>query len=215
VNADSPRVLLADEQPSVRSRVKGILESDGIEVCAEAADAESAVEAALRERPDACIVGLRMQGDPLAAISRISEALPGTAVIVLTVSQSRDNLVDAVRAGATGYLLQEMNAERIPAAVRGVLSGEAAVPRTLVARLLKEVRTYGEGRTLAGENGPVQLTPREWEILNLLGERLSTAEIAERLFLSQVTVRRHVSSVLDKLGVPDREAAVELLDEQS
>ncbi len=156
-----------------------------------------------------------MGGDPLAAISRITEELPDTAVIVLTDSQSRDNLVDAVRAGATGYLLQEMNAERIPAAVRGVLSGEAAVPRTLVARLLKEVRTYGDGRSLLGERGTVQLTPREWEVLHLLAERRSTAEIAARLHLSQVTVRRHISSIVEKLGVSDRDAAVELLDEQS
>jgi DNA-binding NarL/FixJ family response regulator len=199
----------------VRDRVKRILESDGFVVCAETDDAESTVESALRERPDVCIVGLTMRGNPLAAISKITERLPQTSVIVLAVSQSRENLVDAVRAGATGYLLQEMNAKRIPAAVRGVLSGEAAIPRTLVARLMKEVRTLGQGRSLVGENGSVDLTPREWEILNLLAERLSTAEIAQRLHLSQVTVRRHVSSILDKLGVPDRASAIELLDEQS
>jgi DNA-binding NarL/FixJ family response regulator len=96
-----------------------------------------------------------------------------------------------------------------------VMSGEAAVPRTLVARLLREVRTLGEGRSLVGEKGAVQLTPREWEVLNMLGARHSTAEIADSLFLSQVTVRRHISAILDKLGVPDRETAVELLDEQS
>lgn len=213
--SDSPTVLLADEQPSVRDRVKRILESDGFEVCAETADAASTVEAARRERPDICIVGLRMEGDALAAISRITEELPQTSVIVLTVSRSRESLVDAVRAGATGYLMQEMNPERIPAAVRGVLSGEAAIPRTLVARLMKEVRTLGEGRLLVGERGPVQLTPREWEVLNMLGSRHSTAEIAERLFVSQVTVRRHISSIVEKLGVSDRDAAVELLDEQS
>jgi DNA-binding NarL/FixJ family response regulator len=215
VSSESPRVLLADEQPSVRDRVKRILESDGFVVCAETDDAESTVDSALRERPDVCIVGLTMGGDPLAAISKITKRLPQTSVIVLAVSQSRENLVDAVRAGASGYLLQEMNAERIPAAVRGVLSGEAAVPRTLVARLMKEVRTLGQGRSLVGESGSVDLTPREWEVLNLLAERLSTAEIAQRLRLSQVTVRRHVSSILDKLGVPDRDSAIELLDEQS
>jgi DNA-binding NarL/FixJ family response regulator len=215
VSAKAPTVLLADEQPSVRGRVKRILEYDGFVICGETSDAGEAVETALRERPDVCIIGLRISGDPLIAISRITEELPGTAVIVLTVSQSRENLVDAVRAGATGYLLQEMNAERIPAAVRGVLSGEAAVPRTLVARLLTEVRTFGEGRSLLGENGQVELTRREWEVLNLLGARLSTAEIAKRLLLSQVTVRRHISSIVQKLGVPDRGAAVELLDQQS
>lgn len=215
MSAKAATVLLADEQPSVRDRVKRILESDGFVICGETTDAEETVETARREHPDVCIIGLRISGDPLTAISRITEELPGTAVIVLTVSQSRENLVDAVRAGATGYLLQEMNAERIPAAVRGVLSGEAAVPRTLVARLLTEVRTLGEGRSLVGENGQVELTQREWEVLNLLAARLSTAEIAERLVLSQVTVRRHISSIVEKLGVPDRGAAVELLDEQS
>lgn len=195
--------------------MKGILESDGIVVCAEAVDADSTVETALRERPDVCIVGLTMSGDPMAAISLIIEQLPQVAVIVLTVSQSRESLVEAVRAGARGYLLQDMNAERIPAAVRGVLSGEAAVPRTLVARLLAEVRTLGEGRTLVGEAGQVELTPREWQVLNLLAARLSTEEIAQRLVVSQVTVRRHISSIVAKLGVPDRDGAIELLDEQS
>jgi DNA-binding NarL/FixJ family response regulator len=215
VTAKTPTVLLADEEPTVRANVKRILESDGFVVCAETGDADATVETALRERPDVCIIGLRMPGEAVGAIRRITGELPRTAVIVLTVSRSRQNLVDAVRAGARGYLLKEMNPERIPAAVRGVLGGEAAVPRTLVARLLKEVQTLGEGRALVGESGAVELTPREWEVLNLLAARLSTAEIAQRLLLSQVTVRRHVSAIVSKLGVPDRQAAVELLDEQS
>jgi DNA-binding NarL/FixJ family response regulator len=215
VTTHIPRVLLADEEPAVRANVKRILEADGFAVCAETGDADATVEAALRERPDVCIIGLRMRGDPVAAISTITQKQPSMAVVVLTVSRSRRHLVDAVRAGARGYLLKEMNPERIPAAVRGVLAGEAAVPRTLVARLLKEVQSLGEGRGLVGENGAVELTPREWEVLNLLADRLSTAEIAERMVVSQVTVRRHISEIVTKLGVPDREAAVEVLDEQS
>jgi DNA-binding NarL/FixJ family response regulator len=213
---DPVRVLLADEQPAVRESVRRVLEREGgFAVCAEADDAASALEAALRERPDVCIIGLRMSGEPLRTITRITDDLPGTAVVVLTVSRSHDDLLEAVRAGAAGYLLKEMNPERIPHAVRGVLDGEAAVPRTLVTRLLKEMQVQREGRTLRGANGTVELTLREWEVLNLLADRLSTAEIAAQLFISPVTVRRHVSRVLAKLGVTTREAAVDLLDEQA
>lgn len=215
MKSDRYTVLLADEHPTVRSSVKRVLESDGFVVCAEAGYADATVEAAVSERPDVCIMGLRMKGDPIAAITRIAEELPQTAVIVLTVSRSREDLIEAIQAGARGYLLKDMNLERIPAAVLGVLSGEAAVPRALVTHLLKEVQTLREGRTIAGEEGLVELTPREWEVLNLLADRYSTGEIAERLFVSPVTVRRHISGILGKLGTTDREAAVELLDEQS
>jgi DNA-binding NarL/FixJ family response regulator len=210
------RVLLVDEQPAVRESVRRVLELDsGFEVCAEAGDAASALRAARRERPDVCIIGLRMKGEPLKAIGQITDELPETAVIVLTVSRSSSDLIEAVRAGARGYLLKEMNPERIPHAVRGVLDGEAAVPRDLMARLLKEMQAQRDGHVLRGSKGTVELTPREWEVLNLLGDRLSTAQIATQLFISPVTVRRHVSRILTRLGVTTREAAADLLDEQA
>jgi DNA-binding NarL/FixJ family response regulator len=210
------RVLLAEEYPAVRESVRRVLEQDGgFAICAEADHAAAALETALRERPDVCIIGLRMDGEPMKTIARIADDLPDTAVIVLTVSRSHDDLLEAVRAGASGYLLKEMNPERIPQAVKGVLAGEAAVPRSLVARLMKEIQAQREGRILSGSNGAVELTPREWEVLGLLADRLSTGKIAAQLYISPVTVRRHISQIMGKLGVPTREAAAELLDDQA
>lgn len=210
--SDLPRVLIADAQPTVRTRVARIMEADGFSVCAEANDAADALEAARRERPDICVLGLQMEGSSLEAIARISQEMPDTPVVVLTVSTKLEDLIAAVRAGASGYLLKEMNPERIPDAARGVLDGEAAIPRTLVRGLLRELQLQREGRLLKGPNGSVELTPREWQILNLMGDRLSTAEIAAQLFVSPITVRRHISKLIAKLGVSTREGAVELLD---
>jgi DNA-binding NarL/FixJ family response regulator len=133
-------------------------------------------------------------------------------VIVLTASRATESMIAAIRAGASGYLLKEMNPGRIPAAVRGVLKGEAAMPRTLVVRLIREIQHKG-GPMIKGKGGLVECTPRQWEVLNLMSDHLSTAEIAERLLISPVTVRRHISALLDKLGVEDRAAALELLRE--
>lgn len=208
------KVLLAEAQPAVREGLARILERDGFEICAAAADAP-AIEMARRERPDVAIVSLNIPGDPLRAIAAITELLPRTPVLALTGSRSCDSLVDAVRAGAAGYLLMDMDRQRIPNAVRGVLAGEAAVPRVLVGRLLSEIREIGQARTVRGPAGQVELTRREWEVLNLCAEGLSSGDIASRLGISQVTVRRHVSRACAKLGVGDREAAVELLGETS
>lgn len=211
--SDPTRVLIADEQPAVRTSVARIMEEAGFAVCAEASDAAGALDAARRERPGVCIIGLRMQGSPLRTIARITDEMPDTAIVVLTVSKALEDLIAAVRAGASGYLLKEMNPERIPDAVRGVLDGEAAIPRTLVRHLLRELQMQREGRIVRGPKGPTELTPREWQVLNLMADRLTTAEIAEQLFVSPVTVRRHISEALGKLGVPTREAAVDLLDD--
>jgi DNA-binding NarL/FixJ family response regulator len=209
---DLPRVVLAEEHPTLRAAVRNVLEADGFIVCGEAENAEEGLRVVLRERPDICLVGLRPAGS-LPMIARITDEQngTGTVVIVLTASRSTESMIAAIRAGATGYLLKEMNPKRIPAAVRGVLKGEAAMPRTLVVRLIREIQRLGRGPMLDGKSGLVELTSRQWEVLNLMSDQLSTAEIAERLLVSPVTVRRHVSAIVDKLGVADRESAVELL----
>lgn len=211
MGGDAPRVILVEEHPTLRAAVRKILEADGFSVPFEASTAQEGLEAVLRERPDACLVGLQMTGS-LQMIAGITDPRGGcdTAVIVLTASRSTESMVDAIRAGAVGYLLKEMNPERIPAAIRGVLAGEAAMPRTLVVRLIKEIQRLGRGPMLTGNNGLVELTSRQWEILGLMADRLTTAEIAQRLQLSPVTVRRHTSVLLEKLGVADKDAAVAL-----
>jgi DNA-binding NarL/FixJ family response regulator len=135
---------------------------------------------------------------------------------MLTVSTDAGDLFDALRAGASGYLLKDADPTRLPHALRGVLDGEAALPRTLTARLIEEFRERGRRRRLRlGRRRTVELTPREWDVLELLNERRTTAEMADRLTISPVTVRRHVSEILHKLRVPDRAAALRLLEQRS
>lgn len=211
MSAERPRVVLVDEHPTLRTSLRRVLEADGFEVCAEAGTPEEGLHAVWETEPDVCLVGSR-RDDSLTMIAGITGAGgDGTVVIVLTGSRSTESMIEAIRAGASGYLLKEMNPERIPAAVRGVLNGEAAMPRTLVARLIREIQRLGRGPMLPATNGLVELTPRQWEVLGMMAERLSTGEIAERLALSPVTVRRHISTLQRRLGVEDRQAAVELL----
>lgn len=212
MSPESPRVVLAEGHPPLRRAVKNVLEAGGFVVCAVASTPEEGLRTVLRERPDVCLVGFRMDEATLRMIASIADGDgEGAVVIVLTESRATESMIDAIRAGAEGYLLKEMNPERIPAAVRGVLGGEAAMPRVLVARLIREIQRMGRGPMLDGGGGLVELTPRQWEVINLLADRLSTAEIAERLMVSPVTVRRHISGILDKLDVPDRDAAAELM----
>lgn len=213
-----PRVLLADDHAPTRAGVRMALEQDGIEVCAEAATAEEAVEAALRERPDVCLLDVHMPGGGTSAAAMITFRLPRTMVLMLTVSSSDEDLFESLRRGAVGYLLKDMDPSRLPVAVRAALRGEGTLPRGLVARLIEQFRDRPEARRLASQpRDRPDLTGREREVLELLCEGASTAEIATRLFLSQVTVRRHISGILNKLGAPSREDAVRmaLADEAS
>jgi DNA-binding NarL/FixJ family response regulator len=205
------KVLVADDHPATRAGVRSALEGRGFAVCAEAADAAGAVEGALRTRPRVCLLDIHMPGNGIAAAAEISAALPDTAVVMLTVSRDDDDLFAALRAGAVGYLLKDTDPDRLPNALQGVLNGEAALPRSLVARVLDEFRAREQRRRRHGH--VLDLTRREWDVLELLGEGLSTAQIAERLFISRVTVRTHVAAALRKLRVPDRKAAIELLRE--
>jgi DNA-binding NarL/FixJ family response regulator len=207
------RVLIADDHPPTRAGVRDALERDDFVVCAEAADAGSAIDAARRERPDVCLLDIHMPGDGIHAAETIARELPDTAVVMLTVSRTDSDLFNALRVGASGYLLKDIDPARLPLALRGVLEGEAALPRRLVALLIEEFRERKRRRRipLVGRRG-VELTDREWEVLELMQQGLSTDEIARRLFISAVTVRTHISAVLRKLHVPTREAALELLD---
>lgn len=209
-------VLIADDHPATRAGIRASLEVNGFEVCGEVGDAKAAVELALKERPDICLLDVHMPGNGIAAASRISSALEDTAIVMLTVSRSDQDLFDSLRAGASGYLLKETEPERLPLALRGVLAGEAAIPRSLAARLIEEFRERGRRRKLPliGRRG-IELTSREWEVLDLMRQGCTTEQMAGRLFVSPVTIRTHISSILKKLHVADREAAINLLEESA
>jgi DNA-binding NarL/FixJ family response regulator len=183
-------------------------------VCAEAGDAEQAIQAALRESPDLCLLDVRMPaGGGIRAAAEISERLPSTAIVMLTVSLEESDLFDSLRAGADGYLLKDTDPDRLPFALQGVLDGEAALPRTLAARVIEEFRSRdGRRRLLLERRHGAKLTVREWEVLEGLRLGHSTKEVAEDLRVSPITVRRHVSEIVRKLRVRDRAAAVRLID---
>jgi DNA-binding NarL/FixJ family response regulator len=188
------------------------LEDGPFEIVAEVTDTEAARDAAQRERPAVCLLDVDVPGDAIAMIAAISRILPRAGIVALAEERDEVTMLDAVRAGAVGYLLKDMDPGRLRHALYGVTQGEAAIPRTLMTRLITEFRLREHGRRLpVGTGEDAQLTAREWDVLSLLAEGASTREMAERLGIADVTVRRHVSTMLAKLQVADREAAVALL----
>jgi DNA-binding NarL/FixJ family response regulator len=207
----SPRVLIADDHPPTRAGVRLALERAGFTICGEAWTAEDAIDQAVREKPDVCLLDIHMPGGGILAASAIADRVPRTAIVMLTVSQEDEDLFDALKAGAAGYLLKTTDPARLPHALEGVLRGEAALPRSLVMRVVAEFRRRPQRRHLTGRGDLQNLTVREWEVLELLAEGYTTAEIAKKLFISRATVRTHVASTLRKLRAPDRAAAVAFL----
>lgn len=195
--------------------VRAALEHDGFDVIGDVGTARAAVEAAVREGPDVVLLDINMPGNGIAAAAEISAQMPEIAIVMLTVSRDDADLFDALRAGAQGYLLKDTDPVRLPHALRGVLAGEAALPRNLVARVIDEFRERGRRKKLTfTDRRGVELTSREWEVLDLMYQKLSTAEIAERLFVSQVTIRSHIAAILRKLRVESREEALKLMEER-
>jgi DNA-binding NarL/FixJ family response regulator len=210
------RVVIADDHAPTRAGVQHALEADGCLVLAALPDAPKAVAAALEHRPDVCLLDIHMPGGGIRAASEITKALPETSVVMLTASRDDEDLFEALRAGASGYLLKDMDPDRLAAALRGVMAGEAALPRTLALRVMRQLQSPSRRmfRPSKGSNA-ARLTSRETEVLELMADGLSTEQIADKLFIGKVTVRTHVSNVLKKLRVPDRESAVRLVRAQS
>jgi DNA-binding NarL/FixJ family response regulator len=208
------RVVIADDHAPTRADIRATLEGDErFLVSGEASDAAGAVEAAVEARPDVCILDVNMPGGGVAAAWEISSRLPETKIVMLTISRENRDLFAALRAGASGYLLKDMDPSRLPHALGDVLQGEAALPRVLVSRVIDEFRDRTPRRRKVIAEGPyADLTSREWQVLDLLRQELSTAEIARRLTLSPVTVRTHVASILRKVRAPNREALLQDLD---
>jgi DNA-binding NarL/FixJ family response regulator len=202
------RVVIADDHAPSRAGVRASLDVDGFDIVGEASNANATVELVVAQMPDVCLLDVHMPGSGIAAAEQISKSLPNCAIVMLTYSRDDVDLFDSLRAGARGYLLKDMDPDRIGAALRGVLGGEAALPRSLVSKVLEEFEGRSRRKLFMKAKRPTQLTSREWEIMELLREGLSTEDVAGRLFVTPGTVRVHVSSVIKKLRVGDRASAI-------
>jgi DNA-binding NarL/FixJ family response regulator len=212
---DDLRVLVADDQVAVRAGIKRAIEPHGLLVVAEAVTADDAVRLSEEHRPDVCIIAVDLPGSGVEVTRSIKQSLPGTKVVMMTRTARDEDLLEALRAGADGYLLMSTPASRLPHAIRGVTQGEAALPRTMTARLILEFRERGMPRRILvhPDQAEIELTAREFEVFQRLRQHEATAQIASRLGISQVTVRRHVASVVHKLGAPNRRRAIEMLEQ--
>ena len=205
------RVLIAAERRPTRARLRLALEGDAR--CTEAENADDAVAAAVRDRPDVCLLSLKAGSSRIRATAQIVAQVPSVQVIVLTNRPDEEEFMDAMRGGASGYLPQSLDPSRLPDVVRSTLRGEPAVPRRFVARLLAELHSQTPARRTFVRIGEarVPLTIRESEVVELLRRGASTSEIANELGIAPVTVRRHIGSIGQKLGVPNRAGVLLLL----
>lgn len=208
----SVRVLIADDQALVRSGFRKLLEAEtDIEVVAEAADGFEAIEKARLHRPDVVLMDIRMPRlDGLQATAAIfASTMPPPRVVVLTTYDLDEYIFDALKAGASGFLLKDSPPEELIAAIHVVASGEAllapAVTRRLIEAFVSAPRVSAEAKRQVAD-----LTPREKEVLHLVARGLSNAEVAAGLHLGEATVKSHVSNLLTKLDVRDRVQAVVL-----
>jgi DNA-binding NarL/FixJ family response regulator len=194
------RLLIADDHPVVRDGLRGMLANEAdFEVVGEAASGAEAVLLTERERPDVVLMDLQMPGvDGATATAEITERFPGTRVLVLTTYDTDADILRAVEAGATGYLLKDAPRERLFPAIRSAARGETVLAPTVATRLVNRMRVPAEEA----------LTSREVEVLELVARGSSNADVAASLFISEATVKTHLLHIFGKLGVDDRTAAV-------
>jgi DNA-binding NarL/FixJ family response regulator len=194
------RVLIADDHSVVRQGLRMFLELEAdIELVGEASNGREAVDLACRFKPDVVLMDLLMpEMDGIAATEAIREALPDTQVIALTSVLEDQAIFDAVRVGAISYLLKDTESDKLCEAIRAAAAGEVRLSPEVAARLMREV---------GAPESPETLTDRETEVLRVLARGLSNTEIAEALFITEGTVKTHVSSILAKLDLPSRTRA--------
>jgi DNA-binding NarL/FixJ family response regulator len=202
------RVVVVDDQALVRRGIVTLLELAGVSVADEAADGAAALEAIARARPDVVLMDLRMPGhDGIWALEKLREAGDETPVLVLTTFDDDALVIDALHAGARGYLLKDVTLEQLTRAVEALASGGTLIAPSVTERLLRGLRSRpgpADARALPLE----PLTERELEVLRLMAEGYSNREISGALFLAEGTVKNHVSMILTKLGARDRTRAV-------
>jgi len=202
-------VVIADDQELVREGLRMMLQAEhDIEVVGEASDGAAALDAARAHDPDVLLMDIRMPGlDGIDATARLTAANARTRILVLTTFDLDEYVYRAMKAGASGFLLKDATREKLAAAVRTVASGEALLAPAITRRLLEDFCQRPPPSASLPPNAQ-DLSPRELEVLRLLAQGLSNAEIAAKLFLSNATVKSHVARILDKLDLRDRVQAV-------
>jgi two-component system, NarL family, response regulator LiaR len=207
------RAIIADDDPFVRRHVKDALRRAGVVVIAEATTGREAVDLSLHYRPDVVLMDIVMPDiDGITATHRIVNEQPDQRVILLTGSEDEDMAMAGLRAGAVGFLTKDLPVEALPRTLEAVTRGEMAMSRMLTARLIDYIRHVPDRQSgMRPVRSP--LTNREWEVLGLIAEQRSNAEIAAALVVSPATVRSHLKSILRKLHVRSREAAVEVAEQ--
>jgi two-component system NarL family response regulator len=198
------RVVVADDHSLFRDGITSLLEAADYKVVEQASNGKEALIAVRRSQPDLVLLDIVMpEMGGLEALEKIKAEFPETRVVMLTVSDDDDDLFNAVRLGADGYLLKDLNANDFLDMLTGLQHGEAAINRKMTSRLMSGFQDLAQGTEV-----PEQLTTREVQMLNLMGKGLSNKDIAGKLFISENTVKYHVRNVLQKLGVQNRTEAV-------
>jgi DNA-binding NarL/FixJ family response regulator len=202
-------VMLVDDHALVRSAVRQALTAADIEVIGEAGSADEALTLAPELAPDVLLLDLNLPGTTgLSVLRELAPRLPKTKIVMLTISDDRRDLLDAVRGGAAGYLTKDLSPEALQRAVRGIRSGDLAMSRAMAADVIQHLATTTNRPSGADPSGSLPVvSPREEEVLRLLADGLTDREIADRLGISPRTVETHVGSLLNKLGVRNRAQA--------
>lgn len=196
------RILIADDHVLVREGIRNFLDTEpDLEIVGEAGDAEGAIALARTRAPNVALLDLRMPGGGVEATRRIREVAPGAQVVILSSFEDDEGVRGAIEAGAISYVLKDIGAEALAETIRRAARGEATLHPRVAARLLHGMRPGGSNAVATA------LSPREREVLLLIGEGLDNREIAERLAIGEKTVKTHVSNLLGKLGVSDRTRA--------
>ncbi|MDQ3778362.1 MAG: response regulator transcription factor [Actinomycetota bacterium] len=207
-----PRMLIVDDHPLTRDGLAALLAGNGFEIVGVAAGGRESIDLARELQPDVILLDLSMPDlDGLTALPALRTVAPDCEVVVLTASGDEDNLLAAIRAGAAGYLLKTEPPERLVDFLHSAVRGDAALSGAVARRLLEQVRNGAPADAGIPETVASRLSARELEVLLLLDEHLGTDQIAQRLFISEHTVRSHVKSLLRKLGVSSRREALEAL----
>jgi DNA-binding NarL/FixJ family response regulator len=203
-------VVVGANDPATRAGIRVALASDRIRIAAEVDSASELVLAVQRHKVHLCLVDVDLRGDGLRAAAEIVLRAPSVSVILLTERETEAEFLEAIRAGATGYLHKGITPAALSKVVRAVLNGEPAIPRALVPALINEYRDRPVRRSFSVDGGD-ELTERESQVLMLMREGLSTREISAQLLIAEVTVRRHIGAALKKLRVKSRADALKLL----